>query len=193
MGHGGVGKTSFINRYIHNDFAETVSTIGASFVLKKWKTFYFGIWDTAGQERFTKISSYYCRGAQAAILAYDITDRESFQSLDTYTRFLADADRDCAIVVIGTKHDLSAERRVSEEEGQQYARQHSGTFYETSAKDNWNVTQVFDRLGYQCFAGKMSSEEMPGSTATLDLGNSRMVVAAAQPAAGADKTCCSVQ
>lgn len=25
MGHGGVGKTSFINRYIHNNFAETVS------------------------------------------------------------------------------------------------------------------------------------------------------------------------
>ena len=44
LGHGGVGKTSLINRYINDKFSETLSTIGASFVLKKWKSFYFGIW-----------------------------------------------------------------------------------------------------------------------------------------------------
>lgn len=160
--------------------------------MKKWKNFYFGIWDTAGQERFTKISSYYCRGAQAAILAYDITDRDSFNALDSYAKFLADADKDCQIVVIGTKLDLAVDRQVSQEEGEQYARGHRGSFYETSAKDNSNVTVVFDRIGYQCFAGKLSSEELPGSS-TIDVGNSRMVVAAAQPATDSDKTCCSVQ
>lgn len=44
LGQGGVGKTSLINRYIRNEFSETVSTIGASFALKRWNSFYIGIW-----------------------------------------------------------------------------------------------------------------------------------------------------
>lgn len=160
--------------------------------MKKWRNFYFGIWDTAGQERFTKISSYYCRGAQAAILAYDITDRESFDALDGYAKFLVDADKDCMVVVIGTKGDLAEGRVVSESEGEQLARMHRGSFYETSAKDNHNVTTVFDRIGYQCLAGKLSSEEMPGNK-NVDVGNSRMVMASAQPPGQSEKTCCCVQ
>ena len=40
-----------------------------------------GIWDTAGQERFDSLSSFYCRGARAAIICYDLTDRASFECL----------------------------------------------------------------------------------------------------------------
>ena len=36
-------------------------------------TVQFEIWDTAGQERFHSIAPMYCRGAQAAIVVYDIT------------------------------------------------------------------------------------------------------------------------
>ena len=31
--------------------------------------------DTAGQERFDSLSSFYCRGARAAIICFDLTDR----------------------------------------------------------------------------------------------------------------------
>ena len=37
--------------------------------------------DTAGQERFSGLSSFYCRDAKAAILAYDITSKDSFDAL----------------------------------------------------------------------------------------------------------------
>ena len=37
--------------------------------------------DTAGEERFAGLSSFYCRGAGAAILAFDATNYESFQQL----------------------------------------------------------------------------------------------------------------
>lgn len=154
--------------------------------MKKWHNFYLGIWDTAGQERFTRISSYYCRGAQAAILAYDITDRESFEALDKYMRYLADAEKDCMIYVIGTKADLVSEdptrRKVTSEEGQQYAWQHRGSFCETSAKDNVNVATVFDRIGYHSFAGKLSGE---------DVQMTRTPPVEVNPES--DKSCCAVQ
>ncbi len=160
MGHGGVGKTSLVCRYINDDFSDTVSTIGASFVLKRWRAFYLGIWDTAGQERFTRISSYYCRGAQAAVLVFDLTDRESFLALDNYARLLVDASPQCFVVVVGTKADLLLpdSRPVSSDEARAYAESKHAPYYETSAKDNVNVAEVFDHIAYTCLAGKLAAD-----------------------------------
>merc|ERR1711998_300853 len=70
LGQPGVGKTCLVYRYLYNTFGETISTIGASFAMKKVDaggvSCNLGIWDTAGQERFDSLSSFYCRGARAA-------------------------------------------------------------------------------------------------------------------------------
>ena len=47
------------------------------------RTCNLGIWDTAGQERFDSLSSFYCRGARAAIICFDLTDRASFEIIQT--------------------------------------------------------------------------------------------------------------
>lgn len=132
-------------------------------MLKKWKSFYFGIWDTAGQEKFSRISSYYSRGAQAAILAYDITDRRTFENLGDYMKFLVEAEKNCHVVIIGTKLDLvkedPARRQVTEEMAQEFASQNGALSFETSAKDGVNVSGVFDTIGYQCFASKLAATD----------------------------------
>ncbi len=47
-------------------------------------------WDTAGQERFRTITTSYYKGAQAIVIAYDVTDKESF---DHVKNWMLDIDR----------------------------------------------------------------------------------------------------
>ena len=107
------------------------------------------------------MSSYYSRGAQAAILAYDTTNKQSFEALRNYMDFLKEADKNCFIVVIGTKMDLVSEghvsREISEEEGRAFALEYNAAFYETSSKTGFNVSAVFDTIGYHCLAEKLAS------------------------------------
>lgn len=162
LGHGGVGKTSLINRYIQNQFSETISTIGASFALKKWKNFYFGLWDTAGQDKYTKISYYYSKGAQAAVIAYDITDRKTFESVEKYISYLQVAEDNCYIVIVGTKYDLvrstPSKRQVTTEDVLEITEKYRAAHYETSSKENINISDVFDNIGYHCLASKLTED-----------------------------------
>ncbi len=78
-------------RYCNDSFNQDYfSTIGVDFQLKSLQftqndgrsaNVKMQIWDTAGQERFRPIVTSYYRGANAVILVYDITNRESFEEL----------------------------------------------------------------------------------------------------------------
>jgi len=153
LGQPGVGKTCLVYRYLYNTFGETISTIGASFAMKKvedaGRPCNLGIWDTAGQERFDSLSSFYCRGARAAIICYDVTDRASFESLQTkWIRKVTDeAEAGCHICLVGTKLDLVqagvATRAVKLEEVEALAAKHHGHVFETSAKQGAGVGDIF--------------------------------------------------
>lgn len=102
LGETGVGKSSIVIRFVTSNFKPgIVSTIGASFLSKmlvidgvpykvrglcrmslnsvadRNMCAQFQIWDTAGQERYRSLASMYYRGAEAAIIVYDITNRVS--------------------------------------------------------------------------------------------------------------------
>lgn len=121
MGNTGVGKTSLVTRYTENRFSQsTVATTGALFVTHK--TSYAGhqvklqIWDTAGQERFRSLAPIYYRGANAAIIMYDLTRLESFNDVRVWIEELKkNCDPDLMIYIVGSKADLKAQRQVSED------------------------------------------------------------------------------
>ena len=109
VGDSGVGKTNLITRYLKNDFKpETKATIGVEFSDKKYiyknKTIKVQIWDTAGQERYRSLTSMYYKGAKGAIFVYDISSKNSFESIDKWLiEMKKTADENIKIILIGNK------------------------------------------------------------------------------------------
>ncbi|KAH8979932.1 P-loop containing nucleoside triphosphate hydrolase protein [Lactarius hatsudake] len=120
MGNSGVGKTSLLQRYTQNKFdpKNTTSTTGAFFVAKKVTVngvkVRLQLWDTAGQERFRSMAPMYYRGANAALLLYDITNQASFQDVHGWLKELKkNCPADLITYIVGSKADLSHLRQVS--------------------------------------------------------------------------------
>ncbi|KAF8900546.1 ras family-domain-containing protein [Mucidula mucida] len=109
------------------------------------------IWDTAGQERFRTITASYYRGAQGVVLVYDVTSRESFESLprwwDELETYLGGEGRDAVVkIVVGNKVDKEFSRQVSTQEGQAFATRMGCFFVESSAKTDVGVTEAFTEV-----------------------------------------------
>uniref|UniRef100_D8PL17 Ras-domain-containing protein n=1 Tax=Schizophyllum commune (strain H4-8 / FGSC 9210) TaxID=578458 RepID=D8PL17_SCHCM len=120
MGNSGVGKTSLLRRYTQNKFdpKNTTSTSGAFFVTKKVTLqglkVRLQLWDTAGQERFRSMAPMYYRGANAALLLYDITDVSTFNDIRGWLEELhKNCSPDLIIYIVGAKADLGHCRQVT--------------------------------------------------------------------------------
>lgn len=111
------------------------------------KIIILNLWDTAGQERFKSLIPSYIKDSAVAIVCYDVTSRESFQSVD---KWIEDAralrDDDVLLILAGNKSDLNERRQVSVEEGQEYAQRMNLLFFETSAKTGANIKTLFNEL-----------------------------------------------
>uniref|UniRef100_V9L127 Ras-related protein Rab-24-like protein n=1 Tax=Callorhinchus milii TaxID=7868 RepID=V9L127_CALMI len=100
-----VGKTSLVERYVHNRFLNGPyqNTIGAAFVAKLIhvgeKAITLGIWDTAGSERYESMSRIYYRGARAAVVCFDLTDSSSFAR----AKFWVNEVQSCEEVILGAE------------------------------------------------------------------------------------------
>uniref|UniRef100_A0A914I5V6 Ras-related protein Rab-5B n=1 Tax=Globodera rostochiensis TaxID=31243 RepID=A0A914I5V6_GLORO len=143
---GGPTKTCQFKLVLLGESAE--STIGAAFLTQTIclddSTVKFEIWDTAGQERYHSLAPMYYRGAQAAIVVYDITNQESFAKARNWVRELQrQASPNIVIALAGNKADLAAKRMVEYEEAQAYAEDNGLLFMETSAKSSMNVNDIF--------------------------------------------------
>ena len=108
----------------------------------------FEIWDTAGQERYHSLAPMYYRGAQAAIVVYDITNANTFTRAKSWVDELhRQARPDIVIALAGNKSDLDkgfySRRTVEYEEAKAYAEEKGLLFLETSAKNADNVDEIF--------------------------------------------------
>lgn len=152
IGNSSVGKTSFLFRYADDSFTSAfVSTVGIDFkvktVFRNDKRVKLQIWDTAGQERYRTITTAYYRGAMGFILMYDITNEDSFNSVqDWLTQIKTYSWGNAQVILVGNKCDMEDERVISFERGKQLAEQLGVQFFETSAKENVNVKAVFEQL-----------------------------------------------
>jgi len=160
LGHKNVGKTAIFNRYVYGEFIRTSMTIGAYFGMKQLRVqdrlVNLAIWDTAGEEKFDALTSFYCRDAACAIICYDMTEYETFASLQRWVdKVNNEADRNCSICIVGNKLDLCdanpALRRVELGEARRYAQTIGASVLEVSAKTGVNVAEAFTAVSNLCF------------------------------------------
>ena len=77
VGNSGTGKTSFVNKYIHNKFAQTYSpTIASQFSYKivkiKDKIYRVQFWDIAGQDHNPETTGIFCNNTKGIILCCEV-------------------------------------------------------------------------------------------------------------------------
>jgi len=152
LGESAVGKSSLVLRFVKREFHEfQESTIGAAFLTQTIQiddtTVKFEIWDTAGQERYHSLAPMYYRGAQAALIVYDITSKDSFLKAQNWVRELQrQASSNIVIALVGNKLDLASNRAVDHNEAKMFADENNLLFMETSAKTAVNVAEVFTAI-----------------------------------------------
>ncbi|CAE7673393.1 YPT31 [Symbiodinium pilosum] len=164
IGDSSVGKSALVYRFMNNSLlADPKATVGISFFKQTLmdplmnQQYPLQIWDTAGQEKFQSVTTHHYRAADGALLVFDIANERSFQNLDKWLAELREnTDPSVVVALVGTKADLSAQRAVSTERAQGYARGNGLLYVETSAY--WNkyeggekdlavgVEQIFLRL-----------------------------------------------
>ncbi|KAK6184359.1 ras-related protein Rab-35 [Patella vulgata] len=148
IGDSGVGKSSLLLRFADNTFSGTyITTIGVDFKIRtvdvSGEKVKLQIWDTAGQERFRTITSTYYRGTHGVIVVYDVSSGESFANVK---RWLHEIDQNCDVVnriLVGNKDDDPDRKVVLTHDAQRFADQMSIQLFETSAKENKNVEEMF--------------------------------------------------
>jgi len=148
IGDSGVGKSSLLVRFADNCFnGNYITTIGVDFKIRtidiQGERVKLQIWDTAGQERFRTITSTYYRGTHGVIIVYDVSAGESFANVK---RWLHEIDQNCEVVnriLVGNKNDDPDRKVVLTEDARRFADQMGIRLFETSAKDNINVEEMF--------------------------------------------------
>ncbi|XP_075706795.1 ras-related protein Rab-7b [Rhinoderma darwinii] len=154
IGPMGTGKTSLLNRYVHKSFQNDYrNTLGAHILTKtiqlENKTLKMQVWDTGGQERFRALVSSFYKGSDGCLLVFDVTDEESFSSLETWrTDFMNKIQTPASnfpIIILGNKIDLK-DRQVSRESAASWCEERKVLYFEVSAKDNINVDLAFETL-----------------------------------------------
>ncbi|XP_036069596.1 ras-related protein Rab-35b isoform X1 [Oryzias melastigma] len=125
-----------------------ITTIGVDFKIRtveiNGEKVKLQIWDTAGQERFRTITSTYYRGTHGVIVVYDVTSAESFVNVKRWLHEINQNCDDVCRILVGNKNDDPSSKVVETTDAQKFAEQMGISLFETSAKENINVEEMFN-------------------------------------------------
>ncbi|BFU24083.1 Rab family GTPase [Entamoeba histolytica HM-1:IMSS-B] len=170
IGDSGVGKTSLINRYVNNQFSDVYkATIGSDFLIKpvtvNGAQYTLQIWDTAGHERYSCVVTTFYRGSDCCVLCFDVTNRDSFNHLEKWKNEFIDGANatnpaSIPIYVVGNKIDCEPNKReVSQEQAREWCKLNGHKYFETSAMNAENVTDLFTTLAEDVVSRREDEEE----------------------------------
>ena len=149
IGDSGVGKSCLTIQAIQDKFEELYrATVGFEFLSFNVRinkvVIKLQIWDTCGQEVYKSLITGIYRNSSLAIILYSVTNRNTFQHIDTWIKELSqNSTKNIKIILVGNKSDLEKERKISYEEGEKLKNKYKlDYFIETSAKTGNNAKNV---------------------------------------------------
>ncbi len=160
FGSGGVGKSALTIQFVLGSYVEKYDpTIEDSY--RKLVNVGDGeysmleILDTAGTDQFQSVRDWYMQKKDGYVIVYSIGERFTFEHMKetrddilrcNHQRVVEDGVN-LPIVIIGNKSDLPKEqRKISFQEGFEYAQSNNCLFFETSAKLGENIQEPFEEL-----------------------------------------------
>ena len=150
-----VGKTSILSRYKYEVIESVYSpTVGIDFLTKNVfledKTIRLIMWDTAGQERFRSLIPSYLKNANCIILAYDISNKSTFVSLNKwYLDSKQHVSENTLFAICGNKLDLK--RAVTKKEVEDFSNENKiPIFMEVSALTGEGINELFNAIVKKC-------------------------------------------
>lgn len=152
LGDGAVGKTSIAVQFTLHSFTEaydpTIEDAYRKQTIVDGNVCHIEIVDTAGQEEYSTLRDQWVREGQGFILVYSITERRSFERMETFRQALLRAKTRTPplFILVGNKDDQSYERQVLKREGETLAQQWGCDFLETSARTGHNIDRLFITL-----------------------------------------------
>ena len=165
LGDSAVGKSSILKAMSTKEAVkenEVSATIGGVFVkiMREYegKEVEIKVTDTSGEERFRSIAKGFYRKAKFAILVFDITNRQSFESLQFWVDEAIENGQEIKFVLVGNKIDLRTEESISIEETNAFAQKIGSIACLTSALTFDGIDDLSDRI-VDLFMKKEAQEE----------------------------------
>ena len=162
IGDPSIGKTSLIRKFVKDQFeVDYIPTVGVNISKQpvdltiQGKDLHINlmIWDLAGKPQFHLLHKVYYNGANAVILAFDLTRSYTFMNVKNwFSEVVKYGLSDKPIILVGNKSDLEDKRVVSEAHIEHMKEQLGNPEYlETSAKDGLNVDQLFNDIAQMIY------------------------------------------
>ena len=161
LGNAGVGKTSILQRYLYDKFnINSESTIGIELSYKEIisennESVTLKIIDTCGQEKYRSLSKSYFKNTDGVLFVFDLSNNESFKEITDWIKLFNENHNGKEKVpkcLVGSKCDL--EKKVTDDKIKEVSQKYNLHYYETSAKDNFNINKLFEDMSKILYENK---------------------------------------
>lgn len=144
LGDAEVGKTTFMKRFMTGDFEvsyiPTSEAIISHLTLQtNYGPIIFNIWDCSENYNFSEF-----KDTNAAIVMFDVTNKTSYESVPDWIQKLKRVIESIPVTICGNKSDI--EEREVKLKNIHYHRKYNCTYYDISAKSNYNYEKPFLQL-----------------------------------------------
>ena len=153
LGDEGVGKTSFLNRFISNTFNESESpTIGGEYFQKIYdhnsQTIKVDIFGSSGKKKSQKLVKYLYKDARSILLMFNVNKKSTFNNLKYYLENIrVNSVEDPIVYIAGNfSEEEITKHEVTKENLKDFEKKNNLKCFEISCKTGAGINELMEEL-----------------------------------------------